>query len=190
MKARRFFPVLCLGVLLSGLAGLLNAQEAAAGYRLSAGDAVDIRVHRHEDLSGKFTLGADGAVMLQFIGTVKLTGMTPGQAQERIEALLADGWLRKPEVTVSITDFARNTIIVDGEVKRAAAYSVARNKPFTVSQAIGMAGGFTTRANPKSVMLKRGNKSFTINVKAIYENPSLDIPLRDGDLLVVKESRL
>lgn len=187
MKLHCFCLAACLGALLSGR---ITAQEVPAGYRLSAGDAVEIRVFRHEDLSGKFTLGADGAVVLQFIGPVNLTNLTPEQARQRIESLLADGWLRKPQVTVNITDFAKNTITVDGEVKRAAAYTVGRNKPFTVSQAIGMAGGFTTRANPKSVMLKRGTKSYTINVKAIYENPSLDIPLRDGDLLVVKESRL
>ena len=168
----------------------LTARAQTPDYRLNTGDTVDIRVFRHDDIGGKFTLGSDGAVGLQFIGPVTLNGLTPEQAKQRIESKLADGWLRRPQVTVNVSDFAKNTITVTGQVNRGGAFNVARNKPFTVAQAIGMAGGFNTRANAKSVMLKRGDKSFTINVKAIFENPSLDIPLKDGDVLFVKESAL
>ena len=177
----------------AALMGLLLSWPAVAqspDYRLNTGDSVEIRVFRHDDIGGKFTLGSDGSVGLQFIGPVILNGLTPDQAKQRIEAKLADGWLRKPQVTVNVADFAKNTITVTGQVTRGGAFNVARNKPFTVAQAIGMAGGFNTRANAKAVMLKRGAKSFTINVKEIFENPSLDIPLKDGDVLFVKESRL
>ena len=175
-------------VVLTGLTPAAPAQSV--DYRLNTGDTVEIRVFRHEDIGGKFTLGSDGAVGLQFIGPVTLNGLTPAQAKQRIEALLADGWLRKPQVTVNVADFAKNSITVTGQVNRGGAFNVARNKPFTVAQAIGMAGGFNTRANTKAVMLKRGEKSFTIDVKAIFENPSLDLPLKDGDVLFIKESRL
>jgi hypothetical protein len=40
------------------------------------------------------------------------------------------------------------------------------------------------------VILQRDNKPYTINVKAIQQDPSRDIPLKDGDVLVVRESRL
>ena len=93
-------------------------------------------------------------------------------------------------MTVNVADFAKNTITVTGQVLHGGAFNVARNKSFTVTQAIGMAGGFNTRANTKAVMLKRGEKSYAINVKAIFADPSVDIPLRDGDVLLVKESAL
>ncbi len=175
---------------MAGLATLpAHGQGEGTGYRLSAGDEVEIRVFRHEDLSGKFTLGSDGAVVLQFVGGVKLSGLTPEQARQRIESLLADGWLRKPQVTVNVADFARNTITVTGQVNHGGAFNVPRNKPFTISQAIGMAGGFNTRANPRAVILKRGNRSLIVNIKAIHEDPSQDITLQDGDEVIVKESR-
>jgi protein involved in polysaccharide export with SLBB domain len=189
----RSITVFCLwcAVWLIGPAAWLPAQTAAGSGTLNAGDVVEVRVLRHDaELGGKFTLGADGTIELQLIGRVGLQGLTPEQAGRRITALLADGWLRKPQVTVNVADFARNTITVTGQVNRGGAFQVARNKPFTVSQAIGMAGGFNPRANPKAVMLKRGEKAYTINVRAILEDPSLDIPLRDGDVLFVKESRI
>jgi polysaccharide biosynthesis/export protein len=187
---RRLFLLAFLwtGSVFWGSAGSLQAQ--GSGGRLDVGDVVDIRVFRHEELGGKLTLGSDGAVILQFVGPVVLQGLTPEQARQRIEGLLANGWLRKPEVTVNIAEFAKNVITVQGQVNRGGAFSVARNKPFTVSQAIGMAGGFNTRANSKAVVLKRGEKTYTINVKEIQTKPSLDIPLRDGDVIFVKESIL
>ena len=179
MKPGRFTAFYALGTaaLTLGAASPLPAQNAAStgDATLNTGDMVEVRVLRHDaDLGGKYTIGSDGAIELQLIGRVSLRGLTPSQASQRITALLADGWLRKPQVTVN----------------RGGGFQVSRNKPFTVTQAIGMAGGFNTRANAKAVMLKRGAKSFTIDVKAIFENPSLDIPLQDGDVLLVKESRL
>lgn len=187
------FYALGTAVLTLGAASPLPAQNAASpdDATLNTGDMVEVRVLRHDaDLGGKYTIGSDGAIELQLIGRVSLRGLTPSQASQRITALLADGWLRKPQVTVNVADFAKNTITVTGQVNRGGGFQVARNKPFTVTQAIGLAGGFNTRANSKAVMLKRGAKSFTIDVKAIFENPSLDIPLQDGDVLLVKESRL
>lgn len=161
-----------------------------AGVRIASGDTVDIRVFRHDDLGGRFTVGPDGAVVLQFVGSVSLSGMTPEQATQKITGRLADGWLRKPQVSVNIAEFGKNFITVKGAVNRGGGFTVVRNKPFTVSQAIGMAGGFNNRANRKAVMLQRGQKSYTINVKEIESDPSLDIPLKDGDVLTVRESAL
>jgi len=166
----------------------LSAQQA--DVRLNVGDSVEVRIFRHDELGGKFTLGPDGSVMLQFIGQVPLRGLTPEQARRKIEALLADGWLRKPEVTVSVTEFAKNFITVDGQVNRPNGFSIARNKPLTITQAIGLAGGFTTRANKKAVLLKRGNKTFSVNVNAIYADPTQDRLLMDGDVLLVQQSIL
>lgn len=182
---------LAAGLLLCVWAAPLPASaQENAGLRIASGDTVDIRVFRHDDLGGKFTVGSDGTVILQFVGSVTLSGMTPEQATQKVTALLADGWLRKPQVSVNIAEFGKNFITVQGAVNRGGGFPVARNKPFTVSQAIGMAGGFNTRANRKAVMLKRGQKSYTINVKEIESDPSLDIPLKDGDVLTVRESAL
>jgi polysaccharide export outer membrane protein len=195
MKTSRHLPVYAFwaAVLIVSAVLPLGAQTAAmAGDALlNPGDVVEVRVLRHDaDLGGKYTIGSDGAIELQLIGRVRLQGSTPQQASHRITALLADGWLRKPQVAVNVADFAKNTITVTGQVNRGGAFSVPRNKPFTVTQAVGMAGGFNTRANQKGILLKRGTKSFTIDVKAIFENPSLDLPLKDGDVLMVRESRL
>ena len=185
---------LLAAMILAGLAGLWTpravAQAEGGASRLTVGDTIEIRVHRHDDLSGRFILGEDGAVVLQFIGPVVLKGLTAEQAGDKIKVLLADGWLRKPQVQVNVAEFAKSLITVRGEVNKGGGFSVPRNKAFTISQAIGMAGGFTNRANQKAVVLQRGDKSYSVNVKDILDDPSKDRPLKDGDVLVVKSTIL
>lgn len=166
-----------------------SAQEAdTSSYKLRAGDSVEIRVFKHDELSVRGPIGADGTVALQFIGSVNLAGLTPGQARVRIESLYADGWLKKPQVAVNIVEYARATFTVSGQVNRPNTYTLPRNRPVTLLEAIGTAGSFNTRANQRVVQLKRGGRITEVNVKQILKNPHTDITLQDGDLILVKEA--
>jgi polysaccharide export outer membrane protein len=178
-------------LLFGALAGFAPAQEAeTSSYKLRAGDSVEIRVFKHDELSVRGPIGADGSVALQFIGSISVAGLTPGQARARIEAMYADGWLKKPQVAVNIVEYARATITVTGEVNRAGTFTLPRNRSMTLLEAIGSAGHFKNTANQKRVLLKRGGKTYEVNVKDILRNPQTDIPLRDGDVIWVKESIL
>jgi polysaccharide export outer membrane protein len=167
------------------------AQEPeTSSYRLRAGDTVEIRVFRHDELSVRGPISADGTVALQFIHSVPVAGLTPGEARARIEALFADGWLKKPQVAVNIIEYNRASITVSGQVNRPGTFTLPRNRSMTLLEAIGTAGHFNTRANQRNVLLKRGGKTYELNVKQILKNPQTDIPLRDGDIVWVKESIL
>lgn len=179
--------------------GLTCAQEVrravavpsgAESYRLREGDTVEIRVFRHEELSVRGPVGTDGTVALQFIGSVPVAGLTPAQAGSRIEALYADGWLKKPQVAVNIVEYARTFFSVSGQVNRPGTYPLPRNRNVTLLEAIATAGHFNTRANQRAVLLKRGGRTWEVNVKEILKNPRLDVTLRDGDVVWVKEAIL
>jgi polysaccharide export outer membrane protein len=163
-------------------------EPPASSYRLRAGDSVEIRVFRHEELNVRGPIGADGSVALQFIGSVPVAGLTPGEARMRIEALYADGWFKKPQVTVNVVEYGRATITVSGQVNRPGTFTLPRNRSMTLLEAIGTAGHFNTRANQRAVLLKRGGRTFEVNVKNILKNPQTDVPLRDGDIIWVKEA--
>ena len=178
-------------LLLAALAGLAPAQEAdTSSYKLRAGDAVEIRVFKHDELSVRGPIGADGSVALTFIGSIPVAGLTPGQARVRIESLYADGWLKKPQVAVNIVEYAKATITVSGQVNRPGTFTLPRNRSMTLLEAIGTAGSFNTRANQRTVLVKRGSKTYEVNVKNILRNPQADVPLRDGDIIWVKEAIL
>lgn len=165
-------------------------ESAAASYRLRPGDAVEIRVFRHEDLSVRGPIAADGSVALQFIGSVPVAGLTPVEAGVRIERLFAAGWLKKPQVAVNIVEYARSTFTVSGQVNRPGTFTLPRNRSMTLLEAIGTAGHFNTRANQRAVLLKRGSRTYEVNVKTILKKPETDVQLRDGDVIWVKEAIL
>ena len=176
-------------ILLGALSLIASAQESdTSSYKLRAGDSVEIRVFKHDELSVRGPIGADGTVALQFIGSVNMAGLTPGEARQRIESLYADGWLKKPQVAVNIVEYARATFTVSGQVNRPNTYTLPRNRPVTLLEAIGTAGSFNTRANQRVVQLKRGGRIIDVNVKQILKNPRTDITLQDGDLILVKEA--
>jgi polysaccharide export outer membrane protein len=165
-------------------------ESEASSYRLRAGDTVEIRVFHHDELSVRGPIAADGSVALQFIQSVPVAGLTPVQASARIVALYADGWLKKPQVAVNVLEYCRASITVSGQVNRPGTFTLPRNRSMTLLEAIGTAGHFNTRANQRSVLLKRGDKTWELNVKQILKNPRTDVPLRDGDIIWVKESIL
>ena len=189
------------GVLCSVLAAVAHAQQVRKGgtvpqeaesssYKLRAGDSVEIRVFKHDELSVRGPIGADGTVALTFLDSITIAGLTPSQARARIEAMYADGWFKKPQVAVNVVEYARATITVTGQVNRPGTFALSRNRSMTLLEAIGTAGHFKNTANQKRVLLKRGGKTYEVNVKNILKNPQTDVTLRDGDIIWVKEAIL
>ncbi len=168
----------------------VSQETEPSSYKLRAGDSLEIRVFKHDELGVRGPIGADGTVSLQFIGSVPIAGLTPGQARSRIEALYSDGWFKKPQVAVNIVEYARATVTVTGQVNRPGTFTLSRNRSMTLLEAIGTAGHFKNTANQKHVLLKRGSKTYEVNVKNILKNPQTDVTLRDGDIIWVKEALL
>ena len=114
--------------------GNSSAAGGATAYQLRPGDAVEIRVFRHEDLSVRGPISADGTVAMQFINSVQIAGLTPAQAGARIQAQYADGWLKKPQVSVNVIEYARSTFTVTGAVNRANTFNLPRNRCWKPSE--------------------------------------------------------
>lgn len=79
-----------------------------------------------------------------------------------------------------------------GEVGRPGALSFKSNERITLLAAIAHAGGLTDRASMK-ILVKRANatsgpKELTVDYKKILAGKEADVELRQGDVIVVKES--
>lgn len=183
--------ILTLCVLLGLLAPLLPAQTET---KRSAGvigrlDNVEIRVFREDELTTAGQLSGDGTISMPLIGSVKLAGLTTDAAAKAIEAKLKDGFLVKPQVSVSIEGRVRRSVTVLGQVQNAGVFELPVDRQLTVVEAIGMAGGSTRIANTKKITLKRsGGKVQMLNLKDITSGKASDVPLRDGDVLSIPES--
>ncbi len=179
-----------IGLLAISLSGAANygaaqtptkpvAESAGDGsYGLGAGDKLQITVYGEEDLSGEQQVGPDGTVTLPLIGRVPATGRTVAAVSEEIRARLADGFVQKPSVSVTITAYRPFYIL--GEVNTPGQYEYA--KGMTVLGAVARGGGFTYRAKKSEVFIKREGSQAEVRVKLTG-----DLPIAPGDTIRVGE---
>jgi polysaccharide export outer membrane protein len=147
-----------LSVALGGCAGAgappISTAEVAAGlesYRLGAGDRVRVTVFNEPSLTGEYNITPGGALAFPLIGMVNAGGRTIDAVQQELTGKLAEGYVNDPRVSVEVLTYRPFYIL--GEVNRPGEYSFASG--MTVEQAIARAGGFTYRANEKTVFLRR-----------------------------------
>lgn len=175
------------------VAAVLGMSASAQGERSSGVigrmDNVEIRVFREDELTTRGQLSADGTISVPLIGNVRIEGLTTDQAALAITRKLADGFLVKPEVSVSIEARIRKTITVLGQAQRPGVFELPAHRQLSLVEAIGMAGGVTRIGNSKKINLKRnGNQVMVVNLAKITTGDGQDIALRDGDVIVIPES--
>lgn len=181
-------------ILLVLLTVFLPMRSSAVGERSSGVighmDNVEIRVFREEELTARGQLSADGTISMPLIGSVRIEGLTTDQAAAAITRKLADGYLVKPEVSVSIEARIRKSVTILGQAQRPGVFELPANRQLTLVEAIGMAGGVTRIANHKKISLKRagGAPVLTVNLADLTTGKGVDIPLRDGDVITIPES--
>lgn len=150
--------VLAGSLLLGGCAGggapPISSADVAAGlesYHLGAGDRVRVTVFNEPSLTGEYNITPGGALAFPLIGVVAAGGRTIDAVQQELTGKLAEGYVNDPRVSVEVLNYRPFYIL--GEVNRPGEYSYASG--MTVEQAIARAGGFTYRANEKTVFLRR-----------------------------------
>jgi polysaccharide export outer membrane protein len=167
-------------------------------YQLTNTDKLRIMVFGEPDLSTISRIDARGNVNLYLVGDVHVAGGTVNEAQKIIEAAYRDGrYLRNPQVTVSVEDYAPRMVTVDGQVKNPGPISLPTESTLTVYQAIIRAGGFTDIAKGSAVSVSRvlpdgTKKVFTVDVDSLIkgkDHKAADdtLLLEPGDIIYVPE---
>ena len=175
----RLFSLLAL-VLVS--CHLLSADALAQDYRVGEADVLQITVYEHKDLTSTVRVSGEGTINFPLLGQVQVINLTVTQIADRLEKLLADGYIVNPQVNVFIEDFRSRVYYVTGEVKKPDAYKY--DGATTVIKAITIAGGFTeVAAKSKVKILRKENGQ-----EKLIENAAMDEPVLPDDVLVVPES--
>ena len=193
----RLVYLLCVAVMLAGLACQTEAPQPPPEPRSETevprfvpGDKISLRVYGEEELGGEFQVQDDGSIDFPLIGSVQAAGLSQNELARDVEAKLADGFLKQPQVTVVVLQRANLEVSVLGSVGSPG--RIAFVEKLTLVQAISTAGGLSPLAAPKRVKLTRegpnGPETTVISVKDITEGRRQDIELRPGDIVFVPES--
>src|SRR5437588_504749 len=79
------------------------APPAVSSYVVGPQDILTITSYDQADLSGKFSIEADGTFTYPLIGRFRAGGLTLRQVEDGLKARLRDeGYFRNPQVTVSV----------------------------------------------------------------------------------------
>jgi polysaccharide export outer membrane protein len=155
----------------------LSAREALT-YRLGPGDKLHIITFDESQLTGDFSVGADGMVSLPWIGDVQAQGRTESELRRDIEAKLKDGYILNPTISLQILTYRPFYIL--GEVNKPGEYPYTAG--LTVMSAVATAGGFTYRANTRRIYIK--HQGATTEIK---EHASASVEIHAGDTIRVAE---
>jgi polysaccharide export outer membrane protein len=147
-------------------------------YRLGSGDEIKVTVYGEPDLSGPFTVDGDGQITMSLIGQVEVGKMTLGEASEKLQSKLKDGWLRDPKVAIELVKGRPYYIL--GEVNKPGEYPFSSG--LTVMNAIASAGDFTYRADKGRILIKSVDSPIEREVDL---TPSTQV--RPGDTIRVRE---
>jgi polysaccharide export outer membrane protein len=147
-------------------------------YTLDSGDRLRIVVFGQDGLSAIYAVGASGSITMPLIGAVPARGATPASLSQTIAERLRQGYIREPHVAVEIESYRPFFIL--GEVTTPGQYAYVPN--MSVENAIAIAGGFTPRAQRKTVTLSRNIDG------AVARGPVPVITaVRPGDTIIVQE---
>jgi polysaccharide export outer membrane protein len=165
----------------------LADNGVASQFALGPSDVIRVNVWKNADLSQTLTIDPEGFISLPLVGDVHAAGMTTNQLAQLLASKLTT-YLLAAQVTVSVVEIHSRQVFVLGQVAKAGSYSLTG--PLSVLQLIAQAGGLTTFANRKNIIVLRtssaGTQRLNFNyVAAIQGDSRRNITLEPGDTVIV-----
>ena len=167
-----------------------SAIETSASIRIGAGDLLDVKVFGAPELGNTLRVSSEGEIAIALIGSIRVAGLTPEQAQTQIEQRFRDGgYLRNPHVSILVKEFASQGISVLGEVTHPGVYPLLGSH--RLLDAIAAAGGTTAYAG-KTVFVSHRKSSDAVEKVLLARDPespsTQNVELRPGDTVIVSRA--
>jgi protein involved in polysaccharide export with SLBB domain len=147
-------------------------------YQLGPGDKIRVLVYNETDLSGEFVVDSSGSVNLPLVGAVAARSLTVRAFQDSVVARLRDGYLKDPKVSVEVLNY--RPFFITGEVNKGGEFPYKAG--LTVQDAVGVAGGYTYRANTKTAYIRRAGQDQEQKVGLGQR-----VPINPGDSIRIPE---
>ncbi|MFP4446872.1 MAG: SLBB domain-containing protein [Desulfosudaceae bacterium] len=177
------------------LSGQLPAAAAdSQNYQLGEGDVLTITVYEQPDLKTTVRVSGNGMVSLPLLGQVSVNNLSVKELEEKIEGLLADGYIVNPQVNIFIDDFRSRKVTILGEVKKPGVYEIQGRT--TLLELISQADGLNRDATDTAVIQHRSapetEPPVRIDLSRLMEEGQAagNIEVRDGDHVYIPKKEV
>ncbi len=157
---------------------------------IGVGDLLKVSILGAPDSDQEVRVGADGTVVLNFIGAVPIAGESTAEAQTMIaKRLIAGGFFTEPQVSVFTKEYVTQGVSVMGEVQKPGVYPVlGARKLFDV---LSLAGGTTPKAGKAISITHRDTPQDPLAVSLsndANESVKSNVDIYPGDTVVVSKA--
>lgn len=168
-----------------------SSLATAEDYLIGVQDVVNVTVFGEPDASRTgVTVDTDGTIDCPLIGRVKIAGLSARSAEKEIHDRLAKGFLVSPSVGVEVVKFRSKSVIVQGQVRAPAEYTLAGNASLT--SVLAQAGSMTLDAASYVIISRKGangaTEQFRVTRKDIESGRAQSVLLKDGDTVLVPKA--
>ena len=125
-----------------------------------------------------------GFIFVPYAGRIKAAGNSP-EAIRRIITEKLDTQTPDPQVMVSRTAGDGSSVTIAGKISGQGIYPIERPTR-RLTAMLAQAGGPVVEPEVAQVKIIRGGQTGTVWFQDLFENPAFDIPLRDGDRILVE----
>jgi polysaccharide biosynthesis/export protein len=167
-----------------------DLQRRDQRYQVQRDDVLVISFALSPELNQTVTIQPDGYINLQNMGGVYVQGMTVPEVVGALKKAYA-GTLHDPIIDVDLKDFQKPFFVALGQVNKPGQYDLRYD--MTVTEAIGVAGGFTMGSRTQVFLYRRSGNQWAevkeLNIRQILQgkNVNEDAHLMPGDMIFVPE---
>ncbi len=154
-------------------------------YVVAPGDSISIQLYGKEPGRYNLTINRDGAINFPQLGPIVIAGLPFDEARELLRTRVAEQMIGT-EASITLGQLRSIRVFVLGEVNQAGSFTVSSLS--TVTNALLVSGGVSTRGSLRSVQLKRGgNLVATLDLYDLLlrGDNSADVRLQPGDVIFI-----
>jgi polysaccharide export outer membrane protein len=145
----------------------IKQSPEARQYIVGPDDVLAITVFGRDELSGKYMVQADGSFTFPLLNRVKVGGLGVQQIENDLRQRLADGFLKNPQVGVTVEQYRSQQVIIIGEVRNPQTLEFTGS--MTLMTALARAGSITERAAPEAFIQRASAGAALVRDRADIE---------------------
>jgi len=160
---------------------------------IGEGDLLQISVFEAKELDKTVRVNSRGFISLPLIGEVWVSGLTAIEAEEKIEEMYEERFIKDPHISIFVEEQISQRITLVGQFKKPGTYDYLSNQ--RLLDVIALGGGLSEQAG-QIVQVRRTRyvqgepNTFIVDLDRLIKegNVELNIRLNGGDVLFIPEA--